>query len=78
VTTVFGVDFTSAPSRAKPITCLEATLAKGVLRFQEIRDLVSLTEFEVALSAPGPWVMGIDFPFGQSRRFIENIRWPAK
>ena len=25
---------------------------------------------------PGPWIAGIDFPFGQSRTFIENIGWP--
>jgi hypothetical protein len=23
-----------------------------------------------------PWIAGIDFPFGQSRAFIENIGWP--
>ena len=26
--------------------------------------------------ATGPWIAGIDFPFGQSRRFVENIGWP--
>ena len=26
---------------------------------------------------PGPWIAGIDFPFGQSRTFIENIGWPG-
>jgi hypothetical protein len=25
---------------------------------------------------PGPWIAGIDFPFGQSRKFIANIGWP--
>lgn len=24
----------------------------------------------------GPWIAGIDFPFGQARRFIEGIGWP--
>lgn len=28
------------------------------------------------LREPGPWIAGLDFPFGQSRRFIENIGWP--
>ena len=28
------------------------------------------------LRQPGPWIAGIDFPFGQSRRFIENSGWP--
>jgi hypothetical protein len=25
----------------------------------------------------GPWIAGIDFPFGQARRFIETIGWPC-
>jgi hypothetical protein len=29
------------------------------------------------LQRPGPWIAGIDFPFGQSRTFIENIGWPG-
>ena len=24
----------------------------------------------------GLWIAGIDFPFGQARRFIETIGWP--
>lgn len=26
----------------------------------------------------GPWIAGIDFPFGQSRKFIENVGWPQE
>jgi hypothetical protein len=26
---------------------------------------------------PGPWIAGVDFPFGQSRTFIQNIGWPT-
>ena len=33
--------------------------------------------FEEALKNPGPWIAGIDFPFGQSRTFIENIGWAS-
>jgi hypothetical protein len=31
---------------------------------------------EQAILKPGPWIAGIDFPFGQSRTFISNIGWP--
>jgi hypothetical protein len=77
VTTVCGIDFTSRPRNSKPITCVEATLTNGVLRYRDIQYLSDFTEFEAKLSAPGPWILGIDFPFGQARRFIENIGWPA-
>jgi hypothetical protein len=46
-----------------------------------MRELVhwrSFAEFETALLAPGPWIAGMDFPFGQSRRFIDNIGWPRQ
>jgi len=32
--------------------------------------------FEDALRRPGSWIAGIDFPFGQSKKFIGNIGWP--
>jgi hypothetical protein len=37
---------------------------------------IPLARFEEALNRPGPWIAGIDFPFGQSRKFVKNIGWP--
>jgi hypothetical protein len=73
-----GIDFTSNPSRAKPITRLSCELDGDVLRTDQLHNLRSFQESEAALSAAGPWIAGIDFPFGQSRKFIENIGWPNK
>ena len=73
---IFGIDFTSRPRRSKPITCLEATLEGNTLRAEDLKEWSSFEEFERALQAPGPWIAGIDFPFGLSRTFIENIGWP--
>lgn len=75
--TVIGIDFTSAPRRAKPITCLECTFSNGVLRTGTLDGLESLDAFEVALRRPGPWIVGLDFPFAQSRTFVRNIGWPT-
>ena len=73
---VYGIDFTSRPKRKKPITCLECVLDGNRLRAGELIEWQSFGGFETALRAPGPWIAGIDFPFGQSRRFIKNIGWP--
>ena len=73
---IFGVDFTSSPQRSKPITCQHCELEQGVLRAGPLSEWDSFLEFEEALRLPGPWIAGIDFPFGQSRTFIENIGWP--
>ena len=42
---------------------------------QDLLRWHSFAEFESALESPGSWIAGMDFPFGQSRRFIENIGW---
>lgn len=73
---VLGIDFTSSPTRRKPITCLPCILENGVLQSQALEKWPSFDEFEHRLKSPGPWIAGIDFPFGQSRKFIERIGWP--
>jgi hypothetical protein len=73
---VFGIDFTSRPTRRKPITCLNCTLEGDVLCAGDLEEWTDFAPFELALQRPGPWMAGIDFPFGQARRFIETIDWP--
>jgi len=73
---VYGLDFTSAPRPRKPITCFEGVFEDGCLRQQRLAMLDSFRAFEAFLNQPGPWIAGMDFPFAQSRRFVENIGWP--
>tara|TARA_R110002049_G_scaffold179581_5_gene346615 strand:- start:1299 stop:2108 length:810 start_codon:yes stop_codon:yes gene_type:complete len=72
---IYGIDFTSRPTRSKPITCMCCHLEGTTLHVGELQEWTSFTEFEHALTQPGPWIAGIDFPFGQSRTFIENTGW---
>lgn len=74
---IYGIDFTSRPSRRKPTTCAVCRSAEGRLVLEEMRPLADFLAFESLLAEPGPWVVGIDCPFGQSRRFVENIGWPT-
>ena len=73
---VLGIDFTSSPSRRKPITCLHCKLDHSVLRSITLEEWSDIELFTDALNRPGPWIAGLDFPFGQSRSFINNIGWP--
>ncbi|MES9972031.1 MAG: DUF429 domain-containing protein [Candidatus Thiodiazotropha sp.] len=73
---VYGIDFTSRPSNKKPITCITCSLQATHLAVDELQEWTSFNDFESALQRPGPWICGIDFPFGQARRFIESIGWP--
>lgn len=73
-----GIDFTSSPSRKKPITCAICSFEDSALTLQEIKFLTDFSLFESEISSSGEWVAGLDFPFGQSRKFVENIGWPNK
>lgn len=74
---VYGIDFTSRPGRAKPITCLECVLIGERLHTGALTTWRGFEAFEDFLGGRGPWIAGIDFPFGQARRFIETIGWPG-
>ena len=68
---LLGVDFSSAPSRRKPIVVAEGVLVGAVLRLQGLRALPRMEDFESLLAEPGPWLGAFDFPFGLPRRFVQ-------
>jgi hypothetical protein len=73
---IYGLDFTSAPRSTKPITCSVCNFDGAVLTVTGFCDIISFEEFDRFLNHDGPWVAGIDFPFGQPRKLIENLVWP--
>ncbi len=73
---IYGLDFTSAPARTKPITLADAELSGERLDVAGVHRIPSFAGFEMGLEAAGPWVAGMDFPFGQPRRLIEALAWP--
>jgi len=73
---IFGIDFTSAPSKRKPVTIAECELKKGILTIQNIRTLASFDEFEDFLKQKGPWIAGMDFPFGLPGAFLSTLGLP--
>jgi len=74
---IFGVDFTSAPRRAKPITVAHGFFEKNLLRIEGVESLVGFDAFEAFLRRPGPWIGGFDFPFGLPRELVRDLGWPA-
>ena len=71
---LLGVDFTSAPSRRKPVTVARGRLERGVLRFERLDVCTDFTAFEATLTEPGPWLGAFDFPFGLPRAFVEHLQ----
>src|SRR5260221_5164141 len=74
---IYGLDFTSAPSRKKPITCAAGDLQEGRLHVEDCLELTSFEDFEALLGMDGPWLAALDFPFGQPCKLISNLGWPG-
>jgi len=74
---IFGVDFTSAPRRAKAITVAHGFFEKNLLSIEKTEKLESFQAFEALLQRPGPWIGGFDFPFGLPRELVRDLGWPA-
>ena len=74
---IYGIDFTSTPSRRKPITCAVCKLLTNILHVQNMLSLTSFEDFEAFLTADGAWLAALDFPFGLPHKLLENIAWPA-
>jgi hypothetical protein len=76
---LLGVDFSSSPSRRKPIVVAQGqTIAPGLLQLQGLQSFESLDTFGQWLSEPTPWVGGFDFPFGLPRELVQHLGWPAQ
>ena len=83
---VYGIDFSSAPSKKKPIAVAECWLRGSVsescsyneLSLSNFHSIESLDLFEEFLSQRGPWVGGFDLPFSMPRDLIEYFNWPSR
>ena len=73
---IYGLDFTSAPSKRKPLVLVGCALKDSILHVESTEVLGGFEEFERFLGSGGPWACGIDFPFGQPRPLIEALAWP--
>ena len=48
------------------------------MRVEDSETLTDFVGFEDFLQRRGPWVCGMDFPFGQPRSLITALGWPAE
>ncbi|MEY3201618.1 MAG: hypothetical protein RIR70_1168 [Pseudomonadota bacterium] len=75
---ILGVDFTSAPRRAKPIIAAWGQLEGECLRLESLQRLDDWPAFESLLGTPGPWVGAFDLPLGLPRELVEDLGWPTQ
>lgn len=72
-----GCDFSSTPTRRKPILLAFGEEAGGRVQLARIDRLETLAAFGDWLKRPQAWVGGFDFPFGLPRALVEHLGWPT-
>ena len=75
--TLLGCDFTSAPSRRKPVTLAVGRTDRGRVMLDGVERFETLDAWSQRLAAPGPWVGGFDLPFGLPRELVATLGWPS-
>ena len=73
-----GIDFTSRPTRTKPITVALGRLAGTVVRLDRIDAHVGFDGLAQWLRTPGPWLGVFDLPFGLPRELVTTLGWPLQ
>lgn len=78
MTTLLGCDFSSAPSRRKPIVHAVGRMDRGRVVLDGMETFETLDAWDARLRAPGPWVGGFDLPFGLPRELVTSLGWPLE
>jgi hypothetical protein len=73
-----GIDFTSRPTRRKPITVAIGVREGTGVRLVRQDTHESFASFAAWLHTPGPWLGAFDFPFGLPRELVEMLGWPRR
>ena len=74
---LWGCDFSSAPSRRKPVLLACGRLRSGLVLLERLETFDTLHGFGQRLAEPGHWVGGFDLPFGLPRELVEQLGWPT-
>lgn len=74
---LWGCDFSSAPSRRKPVLLACGHLRAGRVLLERLESFETLAGFGDRLAEPGHWVGGFDLPFGLPRELVETLGWPT-
>jgi hypothetical protein len=77
MTLLIGCDFSSRPSRRKPIVIARGHLQGAVVTLDALQSLDSVAAFSHWLQAEPAWVGGFDLPFGLPRELVQALGWPT-
>jgi len=73
-----GIDFTSRPTRRKPITVALGRVTGDAVRLEHIDHYADFDSWSAWLCSPGPWLGVFDLPFGLPRELVVALGWPTE
>jgi hypothetical protein len=75
---IAGIDFTSAPSRRKPIVVALGRRVGDAVAHEGFESHTTFETFALWLRTPGPWLGVFDLPFGLPRELVLALGWPTE
>ncbi len=75
---VIGCDFSSSPSKRKPIVFAVGACNQGRVQLSYLDRVENLDGFSGWLAAHTDWIGGFDLPFGLPRELVEHLKWPTE
>ncbi|RYX90875.1 MAG: DUF429 domain-containing protein [Comamonadaceae bacterium] len=73
-----GCDFSSAPTKRKPIVFAIGNSRGGRVQLTRLERIESLAGFEEWLARPASWIGVFDLPFSLPRELVEHLGWPTR
>ncbi len=75
---LIGCDFSSSPTRRKPIVLALGQRQGARVQLTALVRLETLAAISQWLAQPGDWVGGFDLPFGLPRELVQTLGWPIE
>ena len=77
MTQLVGCDFSSSPSKKKPIVFAIGSANNGRVSLSKLEQIQTLDGFSAWLKQPADWVGAFDLPFGLPCELVETLGWPT-
>jgi hypothetical protein len=73
---LLGCDFSSSPTRRKPIVLAWGRCQGARVHLERLQLCETLGDWGQVMAHDGDWVGGFDLPFGLPRGLVEQLNWP--
>lgn len=75
---LLGLDFSSTPSRRKPVVLACGERRGAIVRLHGLERFAELAALRERLCQEAAWLGGFDLPFGLPRELVQALGWPQQ